>query len=61
MDGPCPRWRQQINRATVTERAKDTILQRGNTIFVVNQNYATPYLDGTLPIDRIVLEPYLPI
>jgi len=61
VDGPCPRSCQQINRATVTDMDKDTILQRGNTIFVVNQSYATPYLDGTLPIDRIVLEPYLPI
>lgn len=60
VDGPCSRPCREFNR-TLNESTKPSIVQRGNTIFVVNQDYATPYLDGTIPIDRIVLEPYLPV
>ena len=60
VDGPCSRPCRQINR-TLNESTEPSIVQRGNTVFVVNQDYAIPYLDGTIPIDRIVLEPYLPV
>ena len=61
VDGPCPRPCRRLNRAAVTSHGSDSIVQRGNTVFVLHAEYAYPYLDGTVPVNRIIFEPYIPI
>jgi hypothetical protein len=54
---PCRRF----NTSAIASEYSDRLLQRGNTVFMLHGDYAHPYLAGELPVDRIVLQPYVPL
>ena len=58
---PCPKLCQTLNRSPSTEIRSLTPQQRGNSVFAFNHKYATPYLEGDIPVSRVVFEPYIPI
>ncbi len=55
--GPC----REVNRNRVGVACVQPILLRGNSAFVYNLTYVANYLDGSLPVDRLVFEPYIPL
>jgi len=61
VDGKCPRPCREINTSSVLSDAQEIMLQRGNSVFLFNLSFAAPYLDGRIPTDRIVVEPYIPV
>ena len=61
VEGTCARPCRTLNRSTQLEKFGSRIAQRGNAVFVANTRYADHYLTGELPVDRVVLEPYIPI
>jgi hypothetical protein len=61
LDSPCPRPCREINRAKMLSHFPQKTIQRGNAVFVFNHAFATPYLDGCIPVDRLVFAPYIPI
>lgn len=56
----CPQKCRTENTSTILSFNK-TLFQRGNSVFMFNSSFAQPYLDGTIPIDRLVVSPYAPI
>ena len=61
LDGPCPRPCRQFNRTRELTHYPEISLQRGNTLFVFHGEYASPYFNVTIPYDRLIFEPYIPI
>jgi hypothetical protein len=61
VDGPCPRPCQRFNKSTVRKGSDEITIQRGNSVFLFHMEYAASYMNGKLPIDRVVFEPYIPI
>lgn len=61
LDKPCPRPCRTINHAVPLLDYPESTVQRGNSVFVFTKEYAGMYLDGTIPVDRVVFEPYIPI
>ena len=61
VDQPCPQLCRRINRSAVLSHLPDSILQRGNSVFMLHSQYAMPYLQGHIPVDRVVFQPYVPI
>jgi len=62
VDKPCPRVCRHAN-ANLANLAIDPapILHRGRVVMVFNDVFAAPYLNGTVPVDRLVYEPYIPL
>lgn len=60
-DAACGRLCQTLNRATALATTMHGILERGNSVFLLNCDYAEPYLTGAIPVDRIVFQPLIPI
>jgi hypothetical protein len=60
-DAPCPQLCRQLNRAAKLRQSPDEIVMRGNTVFVRNTKVAVPYLNEQIPVDRLVVEPYIPL
>ena len=52
-EGTCSRPCRRVN---VT-----TLLERGNTVFMLNGSFAGPYLNEGGPVDRLVFTPYPPL
>ena len=61
LDTPCPRPCRALNRWAMVPRPDLVLHQRGNSVFAFTSTYAQPYLQGDIPVDRIVFEPYIPI
>ena len=61
LDSPCPRPCRRVNRSLVGARFPQPVLLRGNSAFIYNLAFIEPYLDGSLAIDRLVVQPYIPI
>lgn len=61
LDEPCGKLCQTLNRGTMIGFSFPGIVQRGNTVFVLVTRYARPYIEGDIPVDRIIVEPFLPI
>lgn len=60
-DELCPRPCQRFNRTPDLHHYPETMMQRGNSVFLFQGEYASEYLHGSLPMSRIVFEPYIPI
>jgi len=61
VDKPCPRPCREVNKVSQRLHLKETMAQRGNTVFVLHTESATAYLEGESAVDRIVFEPYIPL
>ncbi len=61
VDKPCPRPCRKINRSSNAGQFNTFIFQRGNGVFAFANKYARPYLEGEVPVDRLIFEPYIPI
>ena len=61
VDGRCPAPCQRFNKTTMRIHGEEILIQRGNSVFVFHTDYASPYVTGAYPIDRVVFEPYIPI
>jgi len=61
LDTPCPRPCQHVTRSSLLHHFPQATIQRGNSVFVFALKYAPDYLDGTIPVDRLVFQPYIPI
>ena len=61
VDGRCPKPCRELNRSKVNDLVGMEIAQRGNSVFLANYKFAEPYLSGLVPVDRLILEPYIPI
>jgi len=53
---PC----RSMNRSTKAPHFPQPPVQRGNSVFIYHSQYATPYWNGEIPVDRIVFEPWIP-
>jgi hypothetical protein len=60
-DTPCSRPCRHLNRDLEMGTFDETIVLRGNSAFSYNMTYLARYLSGTLPVDRLVFQPYIPI
>lgn len=58
---PCPGPCRHANRNRTGVRTAQPVLLRGNSAFAYNLTYVPRYLDGLLPVDRLVFEPYIPL
>lgn len=61
VDKPCSRACRRFNRTSNVDQFRTNILQRGNTVFAFTYEFAGPYLNREIPVDRLVFEPYIPI
>lgn len=58
---PCSQPCRQFNRSGLTSNFSETVIQRGNSVFLYHEADPRPYVEAELPIDRIVFEPYIPL
>jgi len=57
----CPAPCRRMNRGAKIKHFPQPPVQRGNSVFIYHTQYATPYWNGDIPIDRIVFEPWIPL
>jgi len=57
----CPAPCRRMNRGTKVLQFPQATVQRGNSVFIYHTDYAAPYLQGEIPVDRIVFEPWIPL
>jgi hypothetical protein len=60
-DSRCAAPCRRFNRATKVLQFPQATVQRGNSVFIYHTDYAAPYLQGQIPVDRIVFEPWIPL
>jgi hypothetical protein len=60
MGSSCPAPCRGMNRSAKVVTFPQPPVQRGNSVFVYHTQYAVPYWNGEIPVDRIVFEPWIP-
>jgi len=58
---PCPAPCRKLDRAAKALNFPQATVQRGNSVFIYNTDYAARYWRGEIPVDRIVFEPWIPL
>ena len=61
LDKACPKLCRELNTSAEPAGVDEILVERGNAVFVYHDEWAAAYLDGRIPIDRLVLEPYIPL
>ena len=58
---PCGQLCRNQNTTSWVRNADIPILERGNSVFLLNHGFAEWYIAGNIPIDRVVYTPYIPL
>ncbi|MBT3379943.1 MAG: hypothetical protein HN742_03080 [Lentisphaerae bacterium] len=61
LDEPCARPCQSFNCTAPIRHRSDGVTHRGNSVFLFHGPAAQPYINGELPMSRLIFEPYIPI